>query len=256
MEINNIEENLNILSDLSNSTNEDINLLRTKFSNLFQENLILKDENARIKNDFLEIEKSINNDIDGIDEVSKSCCYPSKNEIKIIYENNSKDPFIILDDLINLINNIKTELLKLNDLTCGYENLVNSKNQDSDDLLFYKSMISDSKNFYYPSFKIRKKKLINDLNKIIKMFNYSDVRLIHTLDHNLVKNIKDIYIRLLQEIKNSQVNLKTKWIKDNKNKCSETIKKELLRTFSYHLDINNHFYNSIKNEVEFYSLEI
>ncbi len=245
----------------NNETGEELSLdqLRQKFSELYQENTNLKKKNEEDNRNYLILEDRIKKSEDEIEEVSSTgCCLPTTKKDEepklILRKDGSGDPFDYFKNLLQLLKDIKNELVKLSELVNNYEHLLNYKNQEKDDLLFYRSMICDSKNFFFPSFRIRKKKIVNDINKIIKMFRYEDIRPINSLDDKIVGEIKSHYSRLLKEVKDSSINVDTKWIKNNKVRSPELIRNELTRTFKYHLDINNHFYISIKNEVEFYNL--
>ena len=260
-------DNKNKIEDTSvesnNETVENLGLdqLRKRYSELYKENIDLKKSNEEINRNYLILDDRIKKSEDEIEEVSStSCCLPSKKKEQepklILRDDGNGDPFDYFKKLLQLLKDIKIELVKLSELVNNYEHLLNYKNQEKDDLLFYRSMICDSKNFFFPSFRIRKKKIVNDINKIIKMFRYDDIRPINSLDDKIVSEIKSYYSRLLKEVKDSSINLDTKWIKNNKVRSPELIRNELTRTFKYHLDINNHFFNSIKNEVEFYNLNV
>ena len=85
----------------------------------------------------------------------------------------------------------------------------------------------------------------NKLSKIYK-FNKSSVDII---SNNLTKLKDDVDM-----YKNNLVSNKPKWRKDDRNKQFHTIETEMRRCFKYHLNINTYFYQSLKNELDFFEI--
>ena len=52
-----------------------------------------------------------------------------------------------------------------------YQSHININEQDDDDIKFYTSIIINSKNYFISSHKAREKKLIFDLNSILKLMS-------------------------------------------------------------------------------------
>ncbi len=257
------------MSEISNSSEDDsiylnseeesnVELLRERIIKMHREKADLEKKydnlnNSLITDDFT----SMKNDIVDLVEPSLCCGFNSKYKLKKLELNNEAtgDPFSLLNELISLINKIKNKLSKLNELSINYETIIDTHYQDKDDLIFYKSMILDSKKFFIPSFRIRKKKIVNDINKILKLFGFHNIRYLNNIDSNTIKIIKDNFTQLIIEIKEGSKKNNTKWIKDNKLKCLDTINSEMYRTFIYHINVNTHFLNSISSEVNFYSIK-
>lgn len=243
---------------LSSEDESDVVFLRNKVSELFKEKKALEFKYDKLNKNFISSDFS-SIKIEPVEIVSANLCCGFSKSIRPFKKNNDslsnpKDPFDKLVELVDLIDKIKNKLVELNDLSLNYESIINSKYQDKDDLIFYKAMISDSKKFFVPSFRIRKKKIVNDINKILMMFNYHDIRYVNYIDINTIKILKDVYTRLILEIQDSSKKNTSRWIKENKVKCAETIKLEMERTFNYHFDVNSHFFEIISKEVAFYSI--
>jgi len=125
--------------------------------------------------------------------------------------------------------------------------------QDKDDLIFYKSIILDSKKYFTNAFKIREIKLIYDLNQIMKMFNDKKLPEVFELNKNIITLLKTHYNKVLSNIKNNnQKSINPAWIKNNKLKFIKDIESEMNRIFLYHIDINTHFKSALIKEIKFY----
>ena len=243
---------------LNSDEESDVELLREKIIKMHKEKKDLEKKlenlnNSAIFNEF----NSMKNEIIDTVEPSLCCGFNSKYKLKKLEfsKDETVDPFSLLNELISLISKIKNKLSELNDLSINYESIINTNYQDKHDLIFYKSMILDSKKFFIPSFRIRKKKIVNDINKILKLFDFQNIKYLNNIDSNTIKIIRDNFSRLITEIKEGSNQKSTKWIKDNKIKCLDSINLELYRTFAYHININTHFLNSISSEVNFYSIK-
>ena len=68
--------------------------------------------------------------------------------------------------------------------------------------------------------------------------------------------IRTNYKKLSKDVKvtNKNSNNKLHWIKNDKLKYIETIKREMFRCFSYHLEVNQHYLNSLISEMKFYNI--
>ena len=167
----------------------------------------------------------------------------------------SLDPFKLFSQLVILFSELKNILKKLSNGTKEYQHNINIDQQESDDLLFYKSIILDSKKFFVTSHKIRKNKLVYDLNQILKMFDYQYMPDVNEINKTTMSILKKYYSKLAKEVKNNNNSLtKPAWIKNNKHKYIETIKREMNRTFLYHIEINTHFRDSLIKELNFFKI--
>lgn len=171
---------------------------------------------------------------------------------------NNKDPFKILLQIITIFDEIKQLIKKINSNINEYYYRLNMKQQDNDDLLFYHSIILDSKKYFIKCYKIREKKLIYDLNSILKMiYNNMPVNEISEINSTSLKIIKKSYNKLGREVKNNNMNTdKPLWIKNDKLKYIETIRREMNRTFTYHKSINSYFRDSLIAEIKFFKMNI
>ena len=170
------------------------------------------------------------------------------------------DPFKLLLKLLIIITEVKSELRRLSVSINDYQFKLNIGNHDNDDLIFYKSIILDSKKYFFTCHKIREKKIIYDLNQIAKSFNSNDSscflnETIYELNKSVIKSLKKSYNKLALQVKEINANhTKPKWIKNDKFKYIEDIKIEMNRTILYHIDINSYFRDSIIQEINFFKI--
>ena len=130
--------------------------------------------------------------------------------------------------------------------------------QDKDDIRFYNSILIDSKNHFTGSHIAREKKLIYDLNQLLKLFDRSRARKVYKINMSTLDTIKISYSKIEKDVKLYKKNLKNgkpNWIKEDKLKQANTITKEMIRTFRYHIVINVYFLQSLENELEFFGIE-
>lgn len=168
----------------------------------------------------------------------------------------SYEPFKLFSKLIIQFSEIKNILKKFTNGSKEYQHNINIEEQESDDLLFYKSIILDSKKFYITSHKIRKNKLVYDINQILKMFNYPNMPSINEVNKTTKGILKKYYHKLAQEVKDNNDSVhKPIWIKNNKHKYIETIKREMNRTFLYHIEINTHYLENLIKELNFFKIQ-
>jgi len=129
------------------------------------------------------------------------------------------------------------------------KNMLNANNerQDSDDLMFYKSILFDSIYFFKKSLKVRRMKFINDISTLNKYFDKDRMSLD---DVN-----KPIYWGMLNDYYN-EMNIKNlqdlQWIKDDMLVSLIEWKKDLNYILNYHYYIINNFCTTLENEVSFY----
>jgi len=107
---------------------------------------------------------------------------------------NNKDPFKILLQIVTIFDEIKNLIKKFNSNINEYYYKLNMKNQDADDLLFYHSIILDSKKYFIKCYKIRERKLIYDLNSILNMiYNNMPINEIVEINRTTLKIFKKAY---------------------------------------------------------------
>ena len=140
---------------------------------------------------------------------------------------------------INLINDVKNNLKKL------------LGNQKSDDLIFYKSLIENTYFYLFQSLKIRKIKLLNDLNFIWKMMDERK-KCEEISSHNFNLLLQD-YIKICRDNELAKKNnTSLKWVKDDNLKNINELEIMIGEVLDYHNKILE-FFNSIVNmEKEFY----
>ena len=94
------------------------------------------------------------------------------------------------------------------------------------------------------------------MNEILKMFNYPNMPNVSEVNKTTKGILKKYYTKLAKEVKdnNDSIN-KPIWIKNNKHKYIETIKREMNRTFLYHIEINNHYRDCLIKELGFYKIQ-
>lgn len=198
----------------------------------------------------------------------KSCKYKKNNDkssesvhsdhVNILNEPNSLstlDPFKMLLSLLILEKEIKEKLKSIINNFNNYQHNLKLNTQDKDDLIFYQSIITDSKNYLINSYKIRKKKLVYDLNQIIRMFNDKTMPNVYELNKEVINIIKKTYNKLAKEVEdNNSNNSKPVWIKNDKLRYIKNIKIEMNRTFLYHTDILNHLKKQVVQEINFFKI--
>lgn len=177
----------------------------------------------------------------------------------IVPPDDDEDPLILLQQLHNMFNDIKILLKKMIEFINKYQSHININEQDDDDIKFYTSIIINSKNYFISSHKAREKKLIFDLNSILKLMSKNKLNKIYKFNKSSVDVISSALIKIKDDVdmyKNNLSSIKPRWRKDDKNKQFDTIETEMRRCFTYHLGINKYFYNSLIKELEFFDIKI
>ena len=178
--------------------------------------------------------------------------------VNILNEPNSLstlEPFKLLLNLLIIEKEIKEKLKSIVNNFNNYQHNLKLNTQDKDDLIFYQSIITDSKNYLINSYKIRKKKLLYDLNEIVKMFNDKTMPNIYEINKEIINIIKKTYNKLAKDVEdNNNNNSKPVWIKNDKLRYIKNIKIEMNRTFLYHTDILNHLKKQIVQEINFFKI--
>tara|TARA_Y100000590_G_C15607594_1_gene972585 strand:+ start:673 stop:1368 length:696 start_codon:yes stop_codon:yes gene_type:complete len=123
----------------------------------------------------------------------------------------------------------------------------NLERQNSDDIMFYNSILQDSIYYFKKSMHIRRLKFINDISELNKFFDSKRMNLDYI---NLVMfwSILADYFKELS-IKNNQ---DLKWIKDDSIISLVDWKKDLEFTLNYHYYVIDNFYKTLLNELSFY----
>ena len=167
-----------------------------------------------------------------------------------------EDPFKIFLNIIEIFNEIKDLLKKFSNYLNRYYHKLNISQQEDDDIIFYRSIILDSKKYFSNSHKIREKKLVYDLNKILSMIETNQASKIYEISKYTYTVIRTNYKKLSKDVKNTnkKSNNRLHWIKNDKLKYIETIKREMFRCFSYHLEVNQHYLDSLISEMKFYNI--
>jgi len=211
---------------------------------------LLKVNQKKINNleDFQEENDILKEKINELELKNECKCKDANSTIKEL-----SDPFEILLNLYIILKEIKEKLKEMNINVGKYQYELELGTQDKDDLIFYKSIILDSKKYFTNAFKIREIKLIYDLNQIMKMFNDKRLPEVFELNKNIITLLKTHYNKVLSNIKNNnQKSINPTWIKNNKLKFIKDIESEMNRIFLYHIDINTHFKSALIKEIKFY----
>ena len=124
-------------------------------------------------------------------------------------------------------------------------------NQKKDDLLFYKSLIDNSYFYLTSSLKIRKIKLLKDLNFIWAMIDErKSMEEVNKL--NFISLLKD-YRKMSEDIINAKKNnTMLTWVKDDKVENLAELEHELYEIMEYHLKLIEFFSSSVEIEKAFY----
>lgn len=271
----------NIIDIYDNTNSYEDNLVNTLINNekLLVKNKKLKEENEKLRgvgkkyNDIKIQNEELLNENSMLKKRLSQINYNNKNT-KFIESNFIDDddnllnlsiknsditlskPFKLFSKLIIQFSEIENILKKFINSSKEYQHDINIEEQESDDLLFYKSIILDSIKFYNTSHNIRKNKLVYDINQILKMFKYPNMPSVNEVNNTTKGILKKYYDKLDQDVKdNNQSIQKPMWIKNNKYKYIETIKREMNRTFLYHIEINSHYLANLIKEINFFKIQ-
>jgi len=123
--------------------------------------------------------------------------------------------------------------------------------QKKDDLLFYKSLIETSHFYLVNALKIRKIKLLKDMNylwaKIDERKNMDEVN-----KTNFLAMIKD-YRKNSEDIMSAKNNNTVlKWVKDDKVESLHELEEEFSEIINYHIKLIKFFSSSVDLEKAFY----
>ena len=124
-------------------------------------------------------------------------------------------------------------------------------NQKKDDIAFYKSMIDNSHFYLTSSLKIRKVKLIKDLNVIWKMINeFRDMEELSKSNFNAL--LKD-YEKMSKDIFYARENnTALGWVKNDMIESLEIIENDMTEVINYHTNIIEYLFKMIELEKNFY----
>lgn len=141
--------------------------------------------------------------------------------------------------LINEINEIKNNLKKL------------LGNQKKDDIVFYKSLIDNSFFYLNNSLKIRKIKLMKDLDYIWKSLD--NTKAMDELTKTNFQSLLRDYRKIADEINNAKKNnTMLTWVKDDRIESLIEIENELNEIMEYHSKLIQFFHSSVELEKIFY----
>jgi len=124
-------------------------------------------------------------------------------------------------------------------------------NQKKDDFMFYKSLIENSYFYLSNSLKIRKIKILNDLNNIWSRIDERK-HMDKINENNFSALIKD-YTKLIDDIETAKKNNTTlSWVKNNKIESLYDLEKDMYEILNYHLKLIDFFYLTVELEMTFY----
>jgi hypothetical protein len=153
--------------------------------------------------------------------------------------NNYLDVEIKCNVLLTQINEIKNNLVKL------------LGNQKKDDIVFYKSLIDNSHFYLTNSLKIRKIKLVKDLNYIWNLLDNKKV--IEELNKTNFQSLLKDYRKMAEDINQAKKNnTMLTWVKDDRIESLQEIETELDEIMDYHLKLIQFFHSSVELEKIFY----
>lgn len=142
-------------------------------------------------------------------------------------------------DNINAIGDIKKNL----------KNLLG--NQKNDDLMFYRSLIESSYFYLTNSLKIRKIKILKDLNHIWSRIDERK-QMDKINENNFSALIKD-YTKMIDDINTTKKNNTTlTWVKNDKIENLNDLEKDIYEILEYHLKLIEYFNLSVELEMTFY----
>ena len=124
-------------------------------------------------------------------------------------------------------------------------------NQKKDDILFYKSLIDNSHFYLTSSLKIRKIKLLKDLNHIWAIIDErKSMEEVNKL--NFMSLLKD-YRKMSEDIINAKKNnTMLTWVKDDKVESLAELEHDFHEIMDYHMKLIEFFYSSVMIDKTFY----
>jgi hypothetical protein len=141
--------------------------------------------------------------------------------------------------LINEISEIKNNLKKLLGL------------QKPDDIVFYKSLIDNSFFYLTNSLKIRKLKMMKDLNYIWNQLD--NKKIIDELNKSNFQSLLKDYRKMADDINQAKKNnTMLTWVKDDRVESLHEIEKEMEEIMDYHSKLILFFHSSVELEKIFY----
>lgn len=123
-------------------------------------------------------------------------------------------------------------------------------NQKKDDLLFYKSLIENSYFYLSNSLKIRKKKILNDLNYIWSCID--DKKQMDEVNENNFSDLIKDYEKMITNINLEKKNMALSWVKNNNIENFNDLEKNINEILEYHLKLIEYFCLSVELEKRFY----
>lgn len=253
-------EKENISLKLSISEKSKIKTNSNLHEDLYEKVTFLKTQNSILKERILKINLKENNEEGKTndDEIKTSDNLTSEHD-KLIssLEFNNEDPFKIFLKIIQVFEEIKDLLKKFSCNINRYYHKLNISQQENDDLVFYRSIILDSKKYYSSCHKIREKKLIYDLNKIMSMMETDDLSKVYEISKYTYNILRNSYKKLSKNVKSNNINSNNKphWVKNDKLKYIETINREMNRCFIYHFEVNSHYLDNLISEMKFFNID-
>ena len=123
-------------------------------------------------------------------------------------------------------------------------------NQKKDDILFYKSLIENSYFYLSNSLKIRKKKILNDLNYIWSCID--DKKQMNEVNENNFSDLIKDYEKMITNINIAKKNTALSWVKNNNIENFNDLEKNINEILEYHLKLIEYFCLSVELEKGFY----
>ncbi len=124
-------------------------------------------------------------------------------------------------------------------------------NQKKDDLIFYKSLIDNSHFYLSSSLKIRKIKLLKDLNYIWSQIDQRK-QMDEVNKSNFMALLKD-YRKMAEDIAQAKNNnTMLTWVKDDKVESLQDLENDFKEIMNYHTKLIQFFASSVELEKAFY----
>jgi hypothetical protein len=124
-------------------------------------------------------------------------------------------------------------------------------NQKKDDLMFYKSLIESSYFYLSNSLKVRKIKILKDLNYIWSRIDERK-QMDEVNKNNFMALIKD-YNKMIDDINSTKKNnTMLTWVKNDNIESLHDLEKDIYEILEYHLKLIEFFSSSVELEKAFY----
>ena len=152
-------------------------------------------------------------------------------------------------EYFNFVSQCEKDIIDISNIKKDIDALIGK--QGENDIIFYKGLIDNSYYFYSKSLKIRKRKMLNDLNHIYQIICKKSS--IENLNRTNFETILKKYIQVKMDTSILQKNAtKLTWVKSDIIEDLNHFEKEIESTLEYHMKIISYFHQCLELEKAFF----